>query len=637
MKKKVYTVQADYAHGDGTFLPYAAGTLIAFAKSDESLEKEYEFETPIFKREKLSEQLEKIKAPFLVGFSNYIWNYEYNLRLAAMIKEKYPDCFILFGGHNITKDSSLLDEKGFIDALIFGEGEEVFAALLRALAEGSELSAVPNLAYRKNGRAVMTEKAEFTRNDYPSPYLTGVYEPILKSEKGTEFYAVMETVRGCPYTCAYCDDGAYCGKIRKAPLEKIFAELRWMSDNGIICLGFSDSNFGMFERDEEIIDEAIRLKKEYGVLTALQTSFAKQSNDRVFRINKKLNECGMSKGATLSFQSMDPQVQANIFRQNISLDYFSALLGKYGEAGIPTYTELILGLPGETFESFVQGIDTLLNAGQHSAIYVHNCEWLPLSGMGDLEYIEKYGIKKACIPINQPHCTIEEEEVEEKSRVIVKTSSMTESDWVRMNLYSVTVQALHHHGFFMLVALYLHHALGVKYSDFYLSMLEFFENNPDTVGGETMNFLKNRLTDVTNEKAGLVIEDRRFGDVGWPIEEYAALRFFSEADRFYEEAKEPVSRFFEDKDMFNAVYEYQKWSLKRPDKACGELECEYDFKKYFSDILLKGSADLPEKKNRTYKITNPVKLSPMPDFARDTVWYGRKTKRKIYLEEVEEK
>ncbi len=74
MKKKVYTVQVDYAHGNDAFLPYASGTLIAYAQSIDAIRENFEFVQPFFRREKTDLMLEKIKDPFLVGFSNYIWN-----------------------------------------------------------------------------------------------------------------------------------------------------------------------------------------------------------------------------------------------------------------------------------------------------------------------------------------------------------------------------------------------------------------------------------------------------------------------------------------------------------------------------------------------------------------------------------
>mgnify|MGYP001563598849 CR=1 FL=1 len=95
--------------------------------------------------------------------------------------------------------------------------------------------------------------------------------------------------------------------------------------------------------------------------------------DRVFQISKMLNSAGMSKGATLSFQSMDAHTLEAINRKNINMDDFRERLLEYNQNGIATYTELILGLPGESIESFKSGIDTLLDAGKHEGLNCYLC------------------------------------------------------------------------------------------------------------------------------------------------------------------------------------------------------------------------------------------------------------------------
>ena len=640
MKKNVYTVQVEFSHGNDYYLPYASGTLIASAQSDSTIREEFEFRQTVFKRENTDVALDKTADPFLVGFSNYIWNSEYNKTLARKIKEKYPGCFIVFGGHNITPDGTLLDSEPYIDLMIFGEGEEVFPRLLLALHRGENLADIPNIAYRDGSEIKTTERVKFTRCDYPSPYLTGVFDPILEENPGTNFFAVMETARGCPYNCAYCDDGAAFCKMRRFPDERIYGELEWLAEHKIYGFGLADSNFGMFARDEEYTDAMVRLKKERGYPCVFQVAYAKESNDRVFSINKKLNEAKMSKGATLSFQSMSSEVQENILRKNISIDSFKSLLAKYNSAGIPTYTELILGLPGETFDSFVEGINILLDAGQHAAIYTHNCEWLPLSGMGDPEYIKKHGIHTVKIPINQPHCILEADEVPEYSHIIVRTNAMSEEDWIKMNLYSVTVQAFHHLGFLMCAAVFLHCTQGIKYSDFYLSLLKFFEDHSGTVGGRAIDKIKKRLEGVTRERNGLVFEDRRFGDVGWPEEEFAAIFCMNELDGFYNEVKPFVSGFFTDKELFEELYNYQMQCIKRPRGSLpgaedGCFHCEYNFKEYFSDILSGATDPVLKKEPHDYKITKYAPCTDIKEYAKNIVWFGRKTVRKIYLDEIE--
>ena len=78
MKKNVYMVQANYLHGKSTYFPYAAGVLVASAKADDFICENYSFGEIFFLREDTDSVLARMEKPAVVGFSNYLWNYEYN-------------------------------------------------------------------------------------------------------------------------------------------------------------------------------------------------------------------------------------------------------------------------------------------------------------------------------------------------------------------------------------------------------------------------------------------------------------------------------------------------------------------------------------------------------------------------------
>ena len=255
--KKVYFVQVGFEFDGSVYLPYAVGTIIAYCRSVNKINEEYEFSDIIFRREKLQTALDKISEPSVVGFSCSVWNMEYNKALARLVKEKYPQCFIVFGGHSAVAEN--LSEE-YIDCVMLGEGEETFAQLLKGLSDG-DISDVDNIVYKNNGAIVATERS-CARNieNYPSAYLTGVFDKIVSENPEADFLAVLETNRGCPYTCSYCD---WCSdkKMRFFSMEKVLAEIEWLSQNKIAyCFG-ADSNFGMFERDYDIALALLRQRR----------------------------------------------------------------------------------------------------------------------------------------------------------------------------------------------------------------------------------------------------------------------------------------------------------------------------------------------------------------------------------------
>ena len=636
MKKNVYMVQANYLHGNSTYLPFAVGTLVAYAKANKKIDETYNFGEIFFLRENTDIVVEKMKSPFIAAFSNYIWNYEYNKLLAKKVKQAYPDCIIIFGGHHVGRGQELFDECPFADYFIFGEGEEVFAKLLLSFEGGFSADEVPNIAYRKNGRIVFTEKKHLTGTDYPSPYLTGCFDDILNKNKNLNFFAVIETSRGCPYNCKYCDWGNLDSKkVKFFPVERIYREIEWLGEKGIDGFGGADANFGISKRDEEIIDKMIEVHSKTGHLKNFQTSYAKNSNETVFNMTSKLNSCGMNKGVTLSFQSLCPEALKNVGRENIPIDNYKILLKKYAEAGIATYTELILGLPGETYESFVEGVNVLLEAGQHHAIYVHNCEYLPCAGMSDKEYTSKFRLGISKIPLNQPHRSVDEhDEVTEYSRIITSTYSMPEKYWIKANVFSAGVQCLHHGGFLPFIAIYLHSEYGIKYSDFYTGLLDYFSPIDGSLVKTVFKKIQKRFSEVISLNNQLTFYDEKFGNVLWPAEEYGILCLAYERKRFYNETKSYCEKYFDNKELFDNLFFFQQAMLKKQICEYREISLKYDFPEYFKAVIGDKKREL-KKGSFKYKINNVKQYDTFEDYARYCVWYGRKEYGSVYINDLE--
>ena len=300
-----------------------------------------------------------------------------------------------------------------------------------------------------------------------------MFDPLLEKYPDLEFLSVLETNRGCPYQCAYCD-WVTDKRMRFFPLERVKAEIRWLGEHRIAYCFCGDSNFGMFERDVEIAEYLVQTKREFGFPEVFRPCYEKNSADRVFQICSILNREGMDKGATLAYQTLSEVALKNIGRKNLTMEHFSGLVKRYNEAGIPAYSELILGLPGETLESFCRGVCRLLESGQHNSLSVYHCEMLPNAPMADPAYIKKYGIQVMKVGFNHIHSAPEQdEEVPEYSYLIRATASLPPEDWVKANLFSVCVQCFHALGVLRFFAIYLYTEQHVSYYRFYTDLLSF--------------------------------------------------------------------------------------------------------------------------------------------------------------------
>lgn len=623
--KNIYLVQANAVYGDkvkSTYIPYATGCLAAYAFCDEAIKNEYSLGKFIYTRLPLDEALSVIKDPFLVGFSSSIWNNEYNKALAVKIKEKYPDCIILFGGHQISPNADrAFSEYTMADILIHGGGEEAFRDILLSYINKKTLSQINNISYKDaDGSIFSTERKNPTTPDYPSPYLTGIFNSILAD--GYDFSAIIETNRGCPNHCAFCDWGILRSKVRQFNLQKVFDELQWLSDNKIEYVYCADANFGLFDRDMEITDKFIELKEKTGYPSKLKVNFTKNRCDFVGDISRKLSEHDMGKSQTLSFQSVDSRVLEAIGRKNIALPYFRELLSMYESAGIPTYSELILGLPEETYDSFCEGICTLLENGQHKSINIYPCELLPNSALGSDEFVEKYKIRTTKLPFSQFHCEKENSEITEFSYLITSTSSLSREDWVNSYFFSTVIQSFHCLDITREAAIYMRNVQNVSYRDFYNALLSFVFSNKNSYLYNIFTEKKAHLDAVSKAEDTLGIYDSRFGKVSYEPDENMFLSCIYDSESLFSELFTFLKTLTDEKTAEMLIL-YQNAILNLPVKEDFSQVFPVNLPDYFQ-ACLKGEKASPEKNPTTVKFTSPCKASDWETYARECVWFGRR-------------
>ena len=624
--KNVYFVQVGFEFDGSVYLPYAVGTIIAYCKENPQIKSEYAFPEIIFKREKLSSAMDKIRSPFMVAFSCSVWNMEYNKALAKRIKEKYPQCIIVFGGHSVSEDGKLLEAESYIDILMFGEGETVFSKLLLNLSKG-DFKVTSDIAYRENGSIIRTDRTLCEDlSELPSPYLSGIFDKIIEENKGMEFLSVLETNRGCPYSCAYCD---WCAgkKMRFFPIEKVQKEIQWLSENKIAYCFCADSNFGMFDRDIEIADMLIEVKKKNGYPEVFRPCYEKNSDERVFRICSVLNSVGMDKGATMAYQTLCDEALKNIGRKNLTMEHFSSLMKKYNEAGIPTYSELILGLPGETKESFCKGMCRLLENGQHNSLSVYHCEALPNSDLTEPSYVEKHKIEIIKVAFNHIHSAAKkDEEVKEYSYLVRSTATLSREDWVYANLFSVCLQCFHSLGILRYLAMYFSETKKSTYYDFYTSLLSFIMNTGGKLNKLWTDFKVKYETSLAGDWN---YYNESFGDVTWFFEEGAFIEIISNFDEYMSELTEFIDSYNLDKDFQKELLSFQKFMLRKPFETAKEASFSYDFYSFFESIT-KGNPATLQKKSTSLTVTPKTVYDNIASFAKETVWFGRRRGATVY-------
>lgn len=466
-KKNVYLFQPQYYNIANNkihyWLPYSVGCIWSYASQFLDITENFKLDRLFFKRDRFDHVLEMLDSPAVCGFSCYVWNEQYCLNLAKIIKEKWPNCIIVFGGEQVSTHYKNYD---FIDTIIMYEGEENFVELLRCVLDNKEIP--------KDWL-----KRRLNELNMPSPYSSGLFDDIIKENPDVCWNMAFETNRGCPFSCTFCNWGSLTqSKIKKFNLDRIEADLKWCVGKPITYIAMADANFGILkERDLEIA----KLFRKYADhkesnLEAINIQYTKNSNETVFEIAKTVKN--LSKGITVSMQSMNPDTSKAIKRVNLDLDNLSLVNSLAEKYGVTTYTELILGLPLETKESWKKGFSELLESGQHYSIEVWFGQVLKNSELGSDESREKYGIETInAIDYYLGIEGVDEEPISEYIEVINKTNTMTTEEMTECFMFSWAIINFHISGYSQIIADYLHNVHHVSYNTFYTEFINTLTNS----------------------------------------------------------------------------------------------------------------------------------------------------------------
>ena len=628
--KNVYMVQPTDIRFKQIFLPYASGTIVAYSFNRKEICDSYKFCGFYFLKDSFEQILASMESPSVVGFSNYLWSIDYNLALAEKIKAEWPDATIVFGGPQVPDDVTYLEEYPFIDVLINGEGEEPFYKILKAIDSDKDFSSISNIAYRNNGELVKTPR-EYGMDitDYPSPYQMGLFDYILADEslEGIQFDTILETNRGCPYNCAFCCWPRNGGGVRKFSMERVKGDLDWFAKKKLPFCYCADSNFGILERDIEIAEYIVQLKKTYGYPEKFENTAAKNREDITYAINCKLDEVGLNRGIFVAVQSMSSKVLEIIGRKNIPVDNFSKQLARYRQNGMFASTDIMLGLPGETYDSFSKGIFEVMEAGQHTNILIHCCECLPNTALYSAEMKEKYKIKTVRSRLRSNHGKLSDDGMmSSRSEMIVETSDMSRDDWCKSFKLGTFVQTMHYMGLVRFISFYMRKACNVSYYDFYMNLFEWVENESHIIKGVLDRVFRNVAPFLRGE-GDLFYAEERTGNVYWHFDEGLFLNCILEFDGFFEELEGYFGELISSDDAFADLFEYQKSIIVRPDQKAREISFNYDWPDYFKDIYDEKYL-IPHRKAVDLRF-GECEYKSFIDYSQNIAWYGKRYDKMI--------
>ena len=635
----VGSMQVNNGFSGQYYLPYSIGLLCSYLKKHANKSNDLKFTIPIYRREEKSELVKKIEEVDILLVSLYVWNKNISLAVAKQVKRKNPDMLVVIGGPSVPNDASeFMIEHNYIDVCVHQEGEQTLLEIVDML-PNNNYSDIKGLSYRDDNGVIHNTGIRDRIRDFslfPSPYLSGFFDELIEIVGDSHSWlASWESNRGCPFACTYCDWGsATNSKVTRIELERTFEELDWFAQHKIEFIFVCDANFGMLPRDLEIADYVATLKQAFGFPKVFSVQNTKNKRERAYGVQKKLADAGLAKGVTIALQSTSKEALVAIKRDNISLDDYFYLQSAFRKDGIPTYTEIIIGLPEETYESFSTGISNIIINGQHNKIQFNNLSILPNAEMGSKEYLEDYQIKTVACPIVNMHGGCEEEpldKINETQELVISTSSCNLTDWKKTRIFASLVEFLYFSKVLQIPFLYLNIELGFSYK----KLIELFIENRSKhlIIDEVINCFEDHADSITQGGAEFILS-KEWGGVYWPPGEYAYLSLVNDKklDNLYRASNsilQSLTKNKEEKNILSDSIKYNAFKISRPEVEKQTINLNYPIDDFYGEWLYNR---IPSKKKSHYNfiLDNVSNYDTFSDWAQKVVWYGHRTGAYLY-------
>lgn len=187
--------------------------------------------------------------PDLVGGSAYLWSFPSLVRIARSVRARVPDALIVIGGPSgrveMTQFERYADLHRFVDALCLGEGEGVMHDVIDRVGCRDDLASIPGLAVATETGWQKTVRRE------PEQHLDRIASPyelnLMPSGEGVRA-GYLETYRGCPMSCSFCQWGVEDGATRAFSAEYLTRELRAIERSNVRSVFHLDAGVNLNQR-----------------------------------------------------------------------------------------------------------------------------------------------------------------------------------------------------------------------------------------------------------------------------------------------------------------------------------------------------------------------------------------------------
>lgn len=278
------------------------------------------------------------------------------LEIMSFIREHNQTAKIVVGGpyiHNQTRMADPLNLQRLLKYIgadvyvISQEGEAALAQLLAALKHGASLDSVDNIAYRQGDRYVLTN-CSVESNSLPE----NLFDYSLFPREEINGFISLRTAKSCPFSCAFCGFPQRAGTYTYISVDLVEKELNTLNDLGVTTVTFLDDTFNVpKKRFQEILRMMIRNRYDFKWNSFYRSD---HGDDETIELMGRAGCEGVFLGMESGSDEMLKRMNKSVRRKN-----FLHAIPLLRAAGVSTHANLIIGFPGETYETVQETIDLI--------------------------------------------------------------------------------------------------------------------------------------------------------------------------------------------------------------------------------------------------------------------------------------
>ena len=282
--------------------------------------------------------------PRIVGFGVYIWNTDQTLAVVSVIKKLRPEIVVVLGGPEVSYESESQPLCQLADLTIKGEADHLFREFCES--------------YLATG---LRPSAKFLSGELPDIQSIQLPYSQYTDEDVSKRYIYVEASRGCPYKCEYCLS-SLDKSVRNFPLDAFLAEMDTLIKRGARQFKFVDRTFNLSIAISTRILQFFLDRSHLGLFLHFEMVPDRLPLELRTMIQK------FPKGALqfeIGIQTWNPAVSALVSRRQDYTKIRENFHFLTQNTHVHIHADLIVGLPGETIDSFAKGFDELYRLKPH--------------------------------------------------------------------------------------------------------------------------------------------------------------------------------------------------------------------------------------------------------------------------------